>query len=487
MDNYGYQDILDNAPKPSDEQLDKVQDVVTNIEGAKNTTILKLIETLRKDIKAKQDALTGEQLLAVNSGVDSGKVLQIQINADDIATLKGIKYGASLVASIDTSTFVLSFTLKDQDGNTLGSTQTIDLPLESVVVNGSYDSANKALILTLQNGNTITIPVSDLISGLQPLINADNKLNADYLENGATVRLFYAWDSVKLNNIENFAQKNVQANWNETDNTKDDYIKNKPTIPVVNDATITIQQNGVDIDSFTLNGSTNKTININVPNQATEVFINNVSQTRLDFDSDPQTQITANASAISGKQPTIDSGHKLSADLVDDTSTTNKFVTASDKSTWNAKQNALSATQLNAVNSGIDTTKVGQIATNTTNIANKADKNGDNITKYDFLGNLGMHGVSAILSTTSTGAGNKSTNSMNSYSFILFEARFNNDPTRFLLVSNARWKNLSNPNYTIMSGWGPTSEFIAFRYVDDTHINVADSRSCNYLYIYGIA
>lgn len=40
---------------------------------------------------------------------------------------------------------------------------------------------------------------------------------------------------------------------------------------------------------------------------------------------------------LNGKQDTIDSTHKLSADLVDDTSTTNKFVTASDKTTWNGK------------------------------------------------------------------------------------------------------------------------------------------------------
>ena len=40
-------------------------------------------------------------------------------------------------------------------------------------------------------------------------------------------------------------------------------------------------------------------------------------------------------------QSKIDSSHKLSADLVDDTSTTNKFVDAEEKATWNAKQNAL--------------------------------------------------------------------------------------------------------------------------------------------------
>lgn len=70
-----------------------------------------------------------------------------------------------------------------------------------------------------------------------------------------------------------------------------------------------------------------------------------------------------------GKQDLIDNSHKLSADLVDDTSTTNKFVTSTDITNWNGKQNALDTTQLDAVNSGIDSTKVGQIATNTSNIS----------------------------------------------------------------------------------------------------------------------
>ena len=38
---------------------------------------------------------------------------------------------------------------------------------------------------------------------------------------------------------------------------------------------------------------------------------------------------------LSGYQPLIDSSNKLSADLVDDTSTTNKFVTTADKTNWN--------------------------------------------------------------------------------------------------------------------------------------------------------
>ena len=51
----------------------------------------------------------------------------------------------------------------------------------------------------------------------------------------------------------------------------------------------------------------------------------------------------ATTDALNTKQATISSSNKLSADLVTDTSTTNKFVTAEDKTTWNAKQDALTA------------------------------------------------------------------------------------------------------------------------------------------------
>ena len=51
----------------------------------------------------------------------------------------------------------------------------------------------------------------------------------------------------------------------------------------------------------------------------------------------------ATTDALNTKQATITNSNKLSADLVTDTTTTNKFVTAEDKTTWNAKQNALTA------------------------------------------------------------------------------------------------------------------------------------------------
>ena len=65
--------------------------------------------------------------------------------------------------------------------------------------------------------------------------------------------------------------------------------------------------------------------------------------------------------------------------------TEKSLVTTGDKYNWNSKQNALTTTQLNAVNSGIDSSKVEQIGTNTAAIAEKVDKvSGKGLSTNDF-------------------------------------------------------------------------------------------------------
>lgn len=123
----------------------------------------------------------------------NGKALttNITLDASDVGALADTtKYGATFTLTMDSSTYVITATLKDQDGNTLGTAQTIDLPLESVVVGGSYDSANKKIVLTLENGNTVDVPVGDLINGLQSEITASNMLSADLVDDTSTTHKF---------------------------------------------------------------------------------------------------------------------------------------------------------------------------------------------------------------------------------------------------------------------------------------------------------
>ena len=150
--------------------------------------------------------------------------------ADVNALPSSTKYGASITVSIDSTNYKITTTLKDQDGNALGTAQVIDLPLESVVVNGSYDSVNKKIVLTLENGNTIDIPVGDLVAGLQSEITAQSPLNADLVDDSTSTHKFTtAANLSKLEGIEAGAEVNVQPDWEQTTPTADDYIKNKPT------------------------------------------------------------------------------------------------------------------------------------------------------------------------------------------------------------------------------------------------------------------
>lgn len=97
--------------------------------------------------------------------------------------------GNNIVMSIDSSTYVLTVSLRNS-ANTVLNTQTVDLPLETMVVSGSYDSTNKKIILTLKNGQTIEFSVADLVSGLQSEITSSNKLSADLVDDTSTTNKF---------------------------------------------------------------------------------------------------------------------------------------------------------------------------------------------------------------------------------------------------------------------------------------------------------
>ena len=210
----------------------------------------------------------GTSVDTFTANATSNKTINITVptTAADVSALPAsTKYGASISVSINTTDYKVTTTLKDQDGNTLGTAQVIDLPLESVVVNGSYDNTNKKIILTLQNGNTIDIPVADLVAGLQSEITSSNKLASDLVDDtNQTNKFMTSAEKTKLSGIATGAEVNVQSDWDVSDNTSDAFIKNKPTIPTVNNGTLTIQKNGTTVQTFTANQSGDATANITV-------------------------------------------------------------------------------------------------------------------------------------------------------------------------------------------------------------------------------
>lgn len=136
---------------------------------------------------------------AVKVGRDSTGhvVLGTALTASDVGALSTlIKYGAGVSVSFDGTNYILTTTLLDQDGNTLGT------------------AANA------------TLPFSDF----QPKITSTNKLDADLVDDSSSTNKFItATQSSKLAGIQAGAEVNVQSDWNQTNTLADDYIKNKPT------------------------------------------------------------------------------------------------------------------------------------------------------------------------------------------------------------------------------------------------------------------
>ena len=78
----------------------------------------------------------------------------------------------SLSLSLDSTNYKITLSGTKVDGTTFTVSDVIDLPLESVVVNGSYNNTTKKVVLTLQSGSTVEFSVADLVSGLQSEITS---------------------------------------------------------------------------------------------------------------------------------------------------------------------------------------------------------------------------------------------------------------------------------------------------------------------------
>ena len=115
--------------------------------------------------------------------------------------------GARILLNINSADYKMTAILQDKDGNTIYTSNVIDLPLESMVVSGSYDSTTKKVILTLQNGNTIEFSIADLVAGLQSEITSENKLSSDLVDD--------------TNHTNKFVTASDKTNWNAKVGTTD--------------------------------------------------------------------------------------------------------------------------------------------------------------------------------------------------------------------------------------------------------------------------
>lgn len=162
--------------------------------------------------------------------------------------------------------------------------------------------------------NTSQVTINTFTNSSEGVIKGSTATGQVFAESDGTGSV-NGWDSLtndvstavsKLSTIASGAEVNVQADWNQADSSADDYIKNKPTIPTVNNAKLTIQRNGTTVKTFTANASSNVTANITVPTKTSDLTNDGADNTSTYVEADELATVatTGAYSDLTGK-PTI--------------------------------------------------------------------------------------------------------------------------------------------------------------------------------------
>lgn len=114
--------------------------------------------------------------------------------------------------------------------------------LATVATSGSYND--------LSDKPTIPTKTSDLTN------------DSDFVESTELATVATSGNYNDLSNKPTIPAAQIQSDWSQTNTDAKDYIKNKPTIPTVNDATLTITQNGTSKGTFTANDADDTTIEV---------------------------------------------------------------------------------------------------------------------------------------------------------------------------------------------------------------------------------
>ena len=232
---------------------------------------------------------TDASIAAMGFTKNSGTITGITMNGTSKGTIGVVNLGTvitdvsnlatksaaigSLSLTLDSSTYKITLSGTKVDGTSFTVQNVIDLPLESVVVNGSYNNTTKKVILTLQNGSSVEFSVADLVAGLQSEITSSNKLSADLIKDGTTNKTVTAtekstWngkqnaisdlDTIRANASAGAAKvSNVQSDWNATSGLA--VILNKPSNATSSTkGLVSVRQHyGLNVDNGQLSANTN--------------------------------------------------------------------------------------------------------------------------------------------------------------------------------------------------------------------------------------
>ena len=285
---------------------------------------------------------------------------------DSNSRIPGIVAASKVKFDMNSNSYVLKLTLKDNNSNSLSS-DTVDLPLESMVVNGRYNSNSKSVVLTLKNGNEVQFSVADLVNGLQKSLTASNGITIDSNSNifcnghvlitnpqqeGYQSELSMSYNGLSLgvedNNVADSCHFTMNTNGyslqgNQQTSYFNQYFNDESLVfKVNNDAYQSAQHPSetiMDLGAYGLTITSTYFENTAEPFEQPDWVERSNS---IVFTNDGDIQLNGHGFNQPNGLLRLDNNSKINADNLKDGST-NKTVTAVEKATWNAKQNALTA------------------------------------------------------------------------------------------------------------------------------------------------
>lgn len=169
----------------ANEEIQKLENKANSgVFNGKDATIngfntLNIVAGTNIDLKQENDTLEINNTYQYDDSYLVKKIDNINGNFKNYSLIT--ETGNKLDLTIDSKTYIMTLKLKDKDDNVL-STGSVDLPIESMIINVTYDNDNEKLTFTLQNGSVIDVPLDSLISGLVNETDLKDTLK-DYVKN----------------------------------------------------------------------------------------------------------------------------------------------------------------------------------------------------------------------------------------------------------------------------------------------------------------
>lgn len=126
--------------------------------------------------------------------------------------------GTKLELNLDSTTYKLTVNLYNKNGEIINTSNEIDLPIEELVNNISYDEKTKELVFTLKSGTEFRVPLEDIISGLatQKYVDEQDAKKQDNLVAGQNIKL----EGVNISTPTYVAGDGIEITSNETDSER---------------------------------------------------------------------------------------------------------------------------------------------------------------------------------------------------------------------------------------------------------------------------